>query len=315
MSPRKNAVLLLAHGSPDSPDEIPEFMKYITHGRPLPPAVIEEVRHRYSLIGKSPLTEITLAQADALRRALNVPVYLGMRNWKPFIADAARQISKDGIEHVIALCLAPQNSSTSTGLYQRAMQTEITAADMKPEVTIDFISSWHNQPRLAQAFAEKLQTVWQKASNDLGTPAPVIFTAHSVPMSSIQAGDPYEQQTKETARAVGDLIPDLTEDRRRFAFQSQGMSGGPWLGPTVESVVLELKRQGHKGLVIAPIGFVCDHVEILYDIDIAFTEFAREQGMKLWRPESLNASPTFIAAIADVVNARLNAVSGAASRA
>jgi len=313
MSARKNAVLLLAHGSPDSPDEVPEFMKHITAGRSIPDAVIEEVRHRYSLIGRSPLTEITLAQADALRRALNVPVYLGMRNWRPFIADAAQQISRDGIQHVIALCLAPQNSSTSTGLYQRALFAEIKSAEINPEVTVDFISSWHNHPQLARAFAEKLETAWRQASKELGAPAPVIFTAHSVPMSTIQAGDPYEQQAKETARAVGSNVPCLTVELRRFAFQSQGMSGGPWLGPTVESVILELKRGGHKGVVIAPIGFVCDHVEILYDIDIAFRQFATEQEMRLWRSESLNASPAFIAAIADLVSARLNVSSGVAS--
>ncbi len=313
MSARKNAVLLLAHGSPDSPDEVPEFMKHITAGRSIPDAVIEEVRHRYALIGRSPLTEITLAQADALRRALNVPVYLGMRNWRPFIADAAQQISRDGIQHVIALCLAPQNSSTSTGLYQRALFAEIKSAEINPEVTVDFISSWHNHPQLARAFAEKLETAWRQASKELGAPAPVIFTAHSVPMSTIQAGDPYEQQAKETARAVGSNVPGLTVELRRFAFQSQGMSGGPWLGPTVESVILELKRGGHKGVVIAPIGFVCDHVEILYDIDIAFRQFATEQEMRLWRSESLNASPAFIAAIADLVSARLNVSSGVAS--
>jgi len=288
-------------------------MKHITAGRSIPDAVIEEVRHRYALIGRSPLTEITLAQADALRRALNVPVYLGMRNWRPFIADAAQQISRDGIQHVIALCLAPQNSSTSTGLYQRALFAEIKSAEINPEVTVDFISSWHNHPQLARAFAEKLETAWRQASKELGAPAPVIFTAHSVPMSTIQAGDPYEQQAKETARAVGSNVPGLTVELRRFAFQSQGMSGGPWLGPTVESVILELKRGGHKGVVIAPIGFVCDHVEILYDIDIAFRQFATEQEMRLWRSESLNASPAFIAAIADLVSARLNVSSGVAS--
>ena len=314
MSPRKHAVLLLAHGSPDSADEVPEFMKHITAGRTLPAAVIEEVRHRYALIGKSPLTEISMAQAKALRQALNLPVYLGMRNWRPFIADAARQLASDRIEHVIALCLAPQNSSTSTGLYQRALLAEIKAAEVTPNVTLDFISSWHDHPLLARAFAEKLEMVWRHASNELGSPAPVIFTAHSVPMSSIQAGDPYEQQAKETAEMVAASIAGLSQDLRRFAFQSQGMSGGPWLGPTVESVVLELKRHGHGGVVIAPIGFVCDHVEILYDIDIAFRQFAHEQGMKLWRPESLNTSPTFIAAMANLVSARVDAAMGAASQ-
>ena len=288
MSPRKNAVLLLAHGSPDSPDEVPEFMKHITQGRTVPDAVIAEVRHRYALIGKSPLTEISLAQAEALRGALGVPVYLGMRNWRPFIASAALQMARDGVEHVVALCLAPQNSSTSTGLYRRALEAEIKAAEFKPDVTVDFISSWHDHPQLARAFCRKAGDSVAAGQQRIGSPAPVIFTAHSVPMSSIQAGDPYEHQAKETADMVAShALPASREDLRRFAFQSQGMSGGPWLGPTVESVVLELKRRGHAGVVIAPIGFVCDHVEILYDIDIAFHQFAKEHAMKLWRPESL----------------------------
>jgi protoporphyrin/coproporphyrin ferrochelatase len=309
MNAQKTAVLLLAHGSPDSPDQIPEFMKCITGGRPVPDAVIEEVRHRYALIGKSPLTEITMRQAEQLQRRLAVPVYLGMRNWKPFIGDVVRQMMVDTVEQVLAICLAPQNSSTSTGLYRKAMM-----AEMKPEVQVQFIDSWHDHPGLIQAFAERLEPAWLRAGEALGRPAPVIFTAHSVPTRTIQAGDPYEQQAKETARLVGDAIPGLTPELKQFAFQSQGMSGGPWLGPTVESSILELKKQGHRGVVIAPIGFVCDHVEILYDIDIGFRQFATDQGMKLWRPESLNDSPTFVSALANLASSRLAVASGALSR-
>jgi ferrochelatase len=301
-------LLLLAHGSPDSPQEIPEFMRYITGGRPVPDAVIEEVKHRYSLIGKSPLTEITKAQAEGVRRQLTVPVYLGMRNWRPFIADTVRDMMSGGVEHVVAICLAPHNSSTSTGLYRKALM-----ADMKPEIQVQFVESWHDDPLLIQAYAEKLAPIWKQASEELSRLAPVIFTAHSVPMRTIQAGDPYEEQTRETARLVGETVPGLSKDLQQFAFQSQGMSGGPWLGPTVESAILEAKRQGHKGVVIAPIGFVCDHVEVLYDVDIGFKEFAAEQGMKLWRPESLNTSPTFISALAQLANSRLHATSGAVS--
>lgn len=308
MNAQRTAVLLLAHGSPDSPDQVPEFMKCITGGRPVPDAVIEEVRHRYSLIGKSPLTEITRRQAEGARRQLAVPVYLGMRNWKPFIADVVREMMANGVEQVLAICLAPQNSSTSTGLYRKAMMTE-----MKPEVRVQFIESWHDHPGLVQAFAERLEPAWRRAGEALGRPAPVIFTAHSVPTRTIQAGDPYEQQAKETAWLVGDKVAGLTPDLRHFAFQSQGMSGGPWLGPTVESSILELKRQGHKGVVIAPIGFVCDHVEILYDIDIGFRQFAADQGMQLWRPESLNDSPTFISALANLASSQLGVASGALS--
>jgi protoporphyrin/coproporphyrin ferrochelatase len=308
MSTHKAAVLLLAHGSPDSPDQIPEFMKCITGGRPVPDAVIEEVRHRYSLIGKSPLTELTRKQAEGVQRHLTVPVYVGMRNWKPFIADVVKEMMVSGVEQVLAICLAPQNSSTSTGLYRKAMM-----AEMKPEIKVQFVESWHDHPGLIQAFAERLEPVWRCASEELGVPAPVIFTAHSVPTRTIQAGDPYEQQAKETARLVGDKVTGLTQELKHFAFQSQGMSGGPWLGPTVESAILEVKKQGHKGVVIAPIGFVCDHVEILYDIDIGFKQFADEQGMKLWRPESLNDSPTFVSALANLASRRLGAAAGVLS--
>jgi ferrochelatase len=308
MSSPKSALLLLAHGSPDSPDEIPEFMRYITGGRPVPDAVIEEVRHRYSLIGKSPLTEITKAQAEGVRQQLQIPVYLGMRNWRPFIAEAVREMMSAGVEQVVAICLAPHNSSTSTGLYHKAL-----IAEMKPEIHVQFVESWHDNPVLIQAFAEKLAPAWKQASDEIGRPAPVIFTAHSVPMRTIQAGDPYEEQTRETARLVGEKVSGLGTELRQFAFQSQGMSGGPWLGPTVESAILEAKRQGHQGVVIAPIGFVCDHVEVLYDVDIGFKDFAAEQGMKLWRPESLNTSPTFISALAQLANSRLHATSGVVS--
>jgi ferrochelatase len=303
----KTAVLLLAHGSPESPDDVPAFMNYITGGRPVPEAVIEEVRHRYALIGKSPLTEITLAQGEALQREAGLPVYVGMRNWKPFVGDTVRQMAADGVENMLAVCLAPQNSSTSVGLYRKALM-----AELKPEVSVRFVESWHDHPLLVRAFAEKLEPVWRRASGEAGAPVPVIFTAHSVPTRTIQAGDPYEHQTKETARLVGQSVSGLSAELQHFAFQSQGMSGGPWLGPTVESVMLEMKKQGYKGVVIAPIGFVCDHVEVLFDVDIGFRKFAEEQELALWRTESLNTSPTFISALADLASARLG-VTGSVS--
>jgi ferrochelatase len=299
------AVLLLAHGSPESPADVPEFMNYITGGRPVPDNVIQEVAHRYGLIGKSPLTEITLAQGAALEKELGARVYVGMRNWKPFIADVVKRMIADGVENVLAVCLAPQNSSTSVGLYRKALM-----AEMKPEISLQFVDSWHDHPRLVQAFAERVEPVWQEASRQTGSVLPVIFTAHSVPTRTIQAGDPYEHQTKETARLVGQKINGLSPQLQMFAFQSQGMSGGPWLGPTVESAMIELKKQGHKGVVIAPVGFVCDHVEVLYDVDIGFRQFAAEHGLGLWRSESLNTLPTFISALADLATSRLAAGAG-----
>jgi protoporphyrin/coproporphyrin ferrochelatase len=308
MSGQKAAILLLAHGSPDSPADVPEFMRYITGGRPVPDTVIQEVAHRYSLIGKSPLTEITLRQAEGLKNKLGYPVYVGMRNWKPFIADTVKQMMADGIDQVAAICLAPQNSSTSVGLYRKALM-----AELKPGIGLQFVESWHDHALLVQAFAERLEPVWRQAGDEVGAPVPIIFTAHSVPTRTIQAGDPYEKQTKETARLVGAKVAGLGPELQHFAFQSQGMSGGPWLGPTVESAMLKLKGQGHPGVVIAPIGFVCDHVEVLYDVDISFREFANDQGLKLWRPESLNASPTFIAALAKLAATEMARASGIVS--
>jgi protoporphyrin/coproporphyrin ferrochelatase len=191
MSGPKSAILLLAHGSPDSPADIPEFMKYITGGRPVPDTVIKEITHRYSLIGKSPLTEITVRQAEALQSKMGLPVYVGMRNWKPFISDAVQQITANGIEKVVAICLAPQNSSTSVGLYSKAL-----AEERKPGLSVQFVESWHDQPLLIQAFAERLEPVWRQASAEMGSALPVIFTAHSVPMRTIHAGDPYEKKLR-----------------------------------------------------------------------------------------------------------------------
>jgi protoporphyrin/coproporphyrin ferrochelatase len=294
----KTAVLLLAHGSPVSVNDIPEFLMHVTGGRPLPPEVVEEVKHRYGLIGASPLTCWTFEQRDLLARKLEVPVYVGMRNWKPFIGEAVKEMVADGMQRVIAICLAPQNSRTSVGLYRAALTKN------KVPFTIDFIESWHDHPLLIQAFAGKLRTGWDSACREAGTKLPVIFTAHSVPQRTIIDGDSYENQAKETAALVAREVSLGLEDWT-FAFQSQGMSGGAWLGPTVEATILDLKQEGHRGVFIQPVGFVCDHVEVLYDIDIAFKELAEKQEMHLWRAESLNGSPVLTAALADLARSRL----------
>ena len=297
----KTAVLLLAHGSPDNPAEVPDFLRFVTSGRGLPQAVIDEVAHRYALIGRSPLTEITLRQGAALARELNLPVYVGMRNWKPFIADAVRLMASDSVQHAIVICLAPHNSRTSVGLYRRALEASASPLPF----SYDFVENWHDHPLLVKAFAERLQAGWTRTCEEAGARLPIIFTAHSVPTRTIAEGDPYEQQAKETADMVAMEIPSLAVDDWTFAFQSQGMSGGPWLGPTVEDTIRQLKSKGHAGVFVQPIGFVCDHVEVLYDVDIAFRKFAEENGMKLWRAESLNDSPTFIRALADVARSRM----------
>lgn len=296
------AVLLLAHGTPDRVEEIPEYLRNVTSGRPIPDSVLEEVKHRYSLIGGSPLTAITLRQARLLSEALDLPVYVGMRNWRPYIKDAVSQVRVDGTNRVIAVCLAPQNSRTSVGLYKKALFQEAEG------LNIDFIESWHNHPLLISAFAERLRMALARD----GKQPMVIFTAHSVPSRTISEGDPYEQQARETAALVAQSagIPD---SGWRFAFQSQGMSGGPWIGPTVEDTMRQIRDEGHSRIVIQPVGFVCDHVEVLYDIDIAFRQLGSEIGLEVSRTESLNDSPAFIAALKAIVQERLGASVGASS--
>jgi protoporphyrin/coproporphyrin ferrochelatase len=294
----QTAVLLLAHGTADSVDDIPEFMRHVTGGRAVSQQIIEEVQHRYALIGHSPMNEISARQGELLARELDLPVYVGMRNWKPFIPDVVKKIVADGMQRVIAICLAPQNSRTSVGLYRKAVD-----GPQGPPFALDFVEAWHDHPLLIEAFVEKLRMGREEASIEAGSKLPVIFTAHSVPERTIAEGDPYEAQTRETAELVA-REAELPPEEWKFAFQSQGMSGGTWLGPTVEETILDLKTQGHTGVFVQPIGFLCDHVEVLYDIDIGFQEFAKKHALRLWRAESLNESPKLIAALAEIVKSR-----------
>jgi ferrochelatase len=289
----KSAVLLLAHGTPESVDQVPEYLRNITGGRDLPASVLDEIKHRYALIGHSPLTDITVRQGELLSELLHMPVYVGMRNWHPYIADTIKKMRSDGVQHAIAICLAPQNSRTSVGLYRNALGSEAEG------IQIDFVESWHGHPLLIAAFAERL-------SSTLGTgEAPVIFTAHSVPCRTIAAGDSYGRQARETAMLVAEKL-GLSDSEWFFAFQSQGMSGGPWIGPTVEDTLAHLSEEGCRRVIIQPIGFLCDHVEILYDIDIGFRQHARRFNMEVTRPQSLNELPLLIAALGDMVRSRIS---------
>lgn len=297
--PKNTAVLLLAHGSPGSADEVPDFLLRVSGGRPLPPEVVDEVKHRYAKIGRSPLTDITLKQGELLAQKLGMRVYVGMRNWRPYTSQTLRQMVADGIRHAVVICLAPQNSRTSVGLYRNSL-----ARCTDSQLSFDFVESWHDQFWLIQAFAEKLIAGREKANRESGTEVPVIFTAHSVPQRTVLEGDPYEVQTRQTAELVA-AAASLHPPEWRFAFQSQGMSGGAWLGPTVEATILDLKRSGHRGVFIQSIGFLCDHVEVLYDVDVIFREFAVKEGLRMWRAESLNDSPLLTEALAEIVHTQL----------
>jgi len=343
--PDTAAVLLLAHGTPNILGEMAEYLAKVTGGRPLPPGVIEELQHRYAQIGLSetrgelppPLTRWTLAQARLLECALaaeghSLRVYAAMRNWHPYIADVVAQMRADGVTRVIAICLAPQNSRTSIGLYRRALMAAVdSTATHKPapgapssaaKPAVTFVESWSEDPFLIAAFAQRLADIYPRASADAGAALPVLFTAHSVPCRTIMTGeasiagarpgtpmqatpDPYPVEAKRTAELVfasaARQLPELKLKPWLFAFQSQGVAGGPWIGPTVEDTLAALAAEGHTGVILQPIGFLCDHVEILYDIDIAFTETARTLGLRLYRPESLNDSSLLAEALVHVV--------------
>jgi ferrochelatase len=297
-------VLLLAHGAPDKLDDVPEFLLNVRAGRALPEPVVKEIVHRYSLIGGgSPLLQITTLQAEALARLIAHPVYVGMRNWKPFITEAVRSLSDNGVERVVALCLAPQNSRTSIGLYRQYLTEAVKL--VRPDLVVDFIESWHNHPGLIEAFRERAAAALLAARQETGGPVPVIFTAHSVPERTIAEGDPYEQQVRETAALVAGAM-GLTE--YRLAFQSQGMTAEKWIGPTVESQIDELAQEGEKNVLLIPVGFVSDHVEILYDIDVLFKGYGKARGVAVRRSESLNDSPLFASALANLVTTRIGII-------
>ncbi|MGA2983670.1 MAG: ferrochelatase [Terriglobia bacterium] len=297
-------VLLLAHGAPDQLEDIPEFLLNVRGGRPLPEAIVKEITHRYSLIGGgSPLLRLTTLQAEGLARLIAHPVYVGMRNWNPFIPEAVRRLSDDGVERIVAVCLAPQNSRTSIGLYRKCLMDAV--AQVCPGLVVDFVESYHDHPGLIEAFRERAAAALHAATRETGGPVPVIFTAHSVPERTIAEGDPYERQVRETAALVARAMA-ITE--YRVAFQSQGMTAEKWIGPTVESQIDELAQTGGKNVLLIPVGFVSDHVEILYDIDVLFRHYGKARGVAVRRSESLNASPQFVSALASLVTARIGII-------
>ena len=279
----KTAVLLLAHGAPERLEDIAEYLTYVRGGQPVSPRVVEEVTNRYAAIGgASPLLRWTRVQAEKLEDLMGIPVFYGMRNWYPFIRETAQHIREAGIDKLAAICLAPQYSEMSVGLYRRAAEPLLT-------METSWARGFHNEPLLIEAFAERVLAI--------GRVAATIFTAHSLPERTLAAGDPYDQESRALAAAVAARAGIVKWD---FAYQSQGMTGDRWLGPTVESRLDSFAAAGIREAVLQPIGFVCDHVEILYDVDVMFRAYAKQKGILLVRPESLNGSATFTRALAAV---------------
>ena len=273
---------------------MPAYLQLVRGGRPPSDELVAEMRHNYEAIGgRSPLTDITLAQGAALRERLgdDVPVAVGMRNWRPFIKDALEELTAAGVDRVIGIPMAPQFSTLSVKKYVDAATQALPSA-----LRFDAVQSYCSHPLLLDAFAERVRAAAPRR-DEL-----VVFTAHALPVKAIDAGDPYAEQVAATARGVAERAGITRYER---AFQSAGRTPEPWIGPTIDEVIDEQSGRGIRKFLIVPIGFVCDHTEILFDIDVQAAQTAREFSTSLRRTESLNTSPTFISLLEQLVRSAL----------
>jgi ferrochelatase len=280
----KTAVVLMAYGSPSRREDIPAYFEDIRGGRPVRPEAIAELTERYRRIGgSSPLNEITELQRAALERDLGAPVYVGMKHWTPRIAEAVEQAVSGGAQRIVGLVLAPHYSAISIGGYRERLES---ALDGRAELVM--IESWHDHPPFIDLVADRVR----------GTDAHVVFTAHSLPARILEEGDPYKEQLLETSRLVAE---QAGVDSWSFAFQSASPTGEPWLGPDILEELDRLHAEGVTKILVAPVGFVSDHLEILWDIDVEASEKAAELGLELDRIDSLNDAPEFARALARLV--------------
>ncbi len=299
---RVTGVLLTAVGGPHSLDDVGPFLLDLRGGRPTAPELVAEFRERYARIGgKSPLLEISLAQAKALEKRLNMDggpyrCYVGMRNWTPYIRDVYSQMIQDDLHRIVVLPLTPYHSRRSVGAYFRAVQE--ARATHGPPTEIHYIESWNTEPALLAAFAVKIDAALRRLNARGFTDPAGVFTAHSLPRTLIEQGDDYEEELRETMGLVLKRVPRL---RARMAYQSAGRTEEPWLGPPLEETLEELARAGEKAVLVVPFGFISDHLELLYDLDIEARETAERLGMAFDRAESLNTDPAFIDAMAAAV--------------
>ena len=294
MAADRVAVLLMAYGGPGSLDDVEPYLLDVRGGRPTSPEVVEEVRERYARIGgRSPILELTRAQSVAVRRALGAgfEVYVGMRHWHPYIRQTVDDIVRAGHRAVVGVVMAPQYSAMSVGAYERKL---LEAAQGRLETAL--VRRWGDHPAFLEAVAERIGQALKRFPNP--SAVQVIFTAHSLPQRILAAGDPYPDELRAGAAAVATR---RGLDGWRFAYQSAGATPDPWLGPDAREVIAELAAQGRSAFLLVPIGFVCDHVEILYDIDVEYQALAERLGVHLERTASLNDDPGLVAAVADVV--------------
>jgi ferrochelatase len=293
----------MAMGGPDSLDNVEPYLVDVRGGRPTPPELVAEIRERYRATGgKSPTLAIVREAARKLEQRLNGPggeryrVYVGLRHWKPYIKDTYAELLDDLPERVIGLCMAPQYSTMSIGAYVQKVEEARTALGNNGPVS--YVRSWHQHPKLIAAIVENVRLGLQKFPVDVRERVPMLFTAHSLPERILDMKDPYPNEVRATMQAVCAQLGNVTA---RFAYQSQGRSSEPWLGPAVELALDELHAEGHRHVLVAPIGFISDHLEVLYDIDIELKERATTKSMHLERIPMLNASAALIETLASVV--------------
>ena len=284
----------MAYGGPGSLAEVDAYLMDVRGGRPTRPELVEEIRARYQQIGgRSPILELTRAQAAGIGRELGdrFQTFVGMRHWHPYIQEAVGDIEAQGFQRVVGVAMAPHYSNMSVSAYEKKL---LQAADGRLDVTL--VRTWWKQPQFLNATANRIRQALKRFPN--GTQPLIIFTAHSLPEKIVASADPYPDELKASAVDVANRA-SLTE--WRFAYQSAGATAEPWLGPDAAEVITESARAGSKAVLLVPIGFVCDHVEILYDIDVEYQALARSLGIQLERTESLNDDPGLLAAVADAV--------------
>ena len=297
-------VLLMAYGGPESLDDVEPYLLDVRGGRPTPPELLHEIRERYRLIGgRSPLREITERVAHRLQTTIGLPVFVGMRHWHPYIREAVRQmVNERGLQCIVGICMAPHYSELSIGLYRQRLEEAL--AEMSHTVDLRFIPHWHTQPYYLDGLAASTLEALQRFPPEVRGQVQVIFTAHSLPASILARGDPYDWQLRETAQLLAERLA-LPPNRWTFCYQSAPKTEVPWLGPPIEEVVVRLANAGQQNLLIVPIGFLADHVEVLYDIDIAVRQIAQSYEARVERAEMLNDRSPLIAALADLVCAAL----------
>ncbi len=289
-------VVLMAYGSPDRIEDVPAYYADIRGGRPIRPELLADLTERYRRLGiedSNPLNEITEQVRGALEDELGVPVFTGMKHWRPRIADAAESALDGGTEVVVGLVLAPHYSRLSIGGYREQLEAAVGR-----EAAVAFVDSWHTEPGFVELLADRVR----------GTNAHVVFTAHSLPVRILDEGDPYQEQLLETSQLVAKSagLRDWT-----FSYQSESQTGEPWLQPDILDHLEELHAGGVDDVLVCPIGFVADHLEIRWDIDIEAKEKASELGLRLSRIEMPNADPGFVSTLAAIVRRALAVPSNA----